>query len=88
MPGFSAFSSPKKLAFLRAREFLALKTARYPGANHPRSDAKDRALTSRVMDFLRFTEDKMAENRVLLDDTHLMAQIGVDLITRSNAMSA
>lgn len=30
----------------------------------------------------------MAENRVLLDDTHLMAQIGVDLITRSNAMSA
>lgn len=47
-----------------------------------------RDLTLRVMDFYRCAEGKIAENWVLLDYMHLMDQMGVDLIARSNAMSA
>ncbi|MCV3270521.1 nuclear transport factor 2 family protein [Roseobacter sinensis] len=45
-------------------------------------------LTLRVMDFYRCAGGKIAENWVLLDYMDLMDQMGVDLIARSNAMSA
>ena len=54
--------------------------------------ATGKALTLRVMDFYRcdFTQapdGKLAENWVLLDYVDLFAQMGVDLIARSNAMA-
>lgn len=54
--------------------------------------ATGRALTLRVMDFYRadFTrhaEGRLAENWVLLDYVDLFAQMGIDLIERSNAMA-
>ncbi|WP_325063208.1 ester cyclase [Halovulum marinum] len=48
--------------------------------------ADGRALTLRVMDFYRCAEGRIMENWVLLDYTQLMAQMGVDLIARSNAL--
>ncbi|MEO1551425.1 MAG: ester cyclase [Pseudomonadota bacterium] len=49
--------------------------------------ADGRALTLRVMDFYRCAGGKIKENWVLLDYVELMAQMGVDLIARSNAMT-
>ncbi|MHA7874106.1 ester cyclase [Roseivivax sp.] len=49
--------------------------------------ASGKALTLRVMDFYRVAEGRIAENWVLLDYTELFAQMGVDLIARSNAMA-
>ncbi|WP_299504103.1 ester cyclase [uncultured Roseobacter sp.] len=47
-----------------------------------------RALTLRVMDFYRCADGKIAENWVLLDYMHLMHQMGVDLIARSNELAS
>ena len=49
--------------------------------------ADGRPLTLRVMDFYRCAGGRIMENWVLLDYTELMAQMGVDLIDRSNAMA-
>ena len=48
--------------------------------------ASGRALTLRVMDFYRCAEGRIAENWVLLDYMDLFAQMGIDLVARSNAM--
>ncbi|WP_299588687.1 ester cyclase [uncultured Tateyamaria sp.] len=48
--------------------------------------ATGKALTLRVMDFYRCAGGQIAENWVCLDYMDLMAQMGVDLIARSNAM--
>lgn len=48
--------------------------------------ATNKALTLRVMDFYRCAEGRIAENWVMLDYTELFAQMGVDLIARSEAM--
>ena len=45
-----------------------------------------KALTLRVMDFYRCQDGKLAENWVMLDYTELFAQMGVDLIERSEAL--
>ncbi|MEM9271121.1 MAG: ester cyclase, partial [Pseudomonadota bacterium] len=47
--------------------------------------ADGRALTLRVMDFYRCAGGRIKENWVLLDYVELMAQMGVDVIARSNA---
>ncbi|MEL6450161.1 MAG: ester cyclase [Pseudomonadota bacterium] len=46
-----------------------------------------RSLTLRVMDFYRCADGQIAENWVCLDYMDLMAQMGVDLVARSNAMA-
>ncbi|SLN19724.1 SnoaL-like polyketide cyclase [Roseivivax jejudonensis] len=48
--------------------------------------ATHRALTLRVMDFYRIAGGRIAENWVLLDYLDLFAQMGIDLVARSNAM--
>ncbi|WP_299151130.1 ester cyclase [uncultured Tateyamaria sp.] len=48
--------------------------------------ATGKALTLRVMDFYRCADGQIAENWVCLDYMDLMAQMGVDLIARSNAV--
>lgn len=48
--------------------------------------ADGRPLTLRVMDFYRCQQQRIIENWVLLDYTELCAQMGVDLIARSNEM--
>lgn len=48
--------------------------------------ASGRALTLRVMDFYRCAQGRIAENWVLLDYMDLLAQMGVDLVARSNAL--
>jgi predicted ester cyclase len=50
--------------------------------------ADGRALTLRVMDFYRCADGKIMENWVLLDYNDLMAQMGVDLITRAQNKAA
>lgn len=49
--------------------------------------ADGRALTLKVMDFYRCAGGRIAENWVMLDYTDLCAQMGVDLIARSNAIA-
>ena len=51
-------------------------------------EADGRPLTLRVMDFYRCSEGKIIENWVHLDYTDLMAQMGVDIIARSQKMAA
>jgi predicted ester cyclase len=50
--------------------------------------ADGRALTLRVMDFYRCDGGKIMENWVLLDYNDLMAQMGVDLIARTQQLAA
>lgn len=50
--------------------------------------ADGRPLTLRVMDFYRCADDKIIENWVHLDYNDLMAQMGVDLIARTQEMAA
>lgn len=47
-----------------------------------------RALTLRVMDFYRCANNQLIENWVMLDYAHLMEQMGVDVIARSEALRA
>ena len=49
--------------------------------------ATGKALTLRVMDFYRIADTRITENWVTLDYGDLFAQMGVDLIERSNRMA-
>ncbi|MEJ6392640.1 ester cyclase [Gymnodinialimonas sp. 2305UL16-5] len=49
--------------------------------------ATDRALTLKVMDFYRCEDGLIAENWVLLDYIDLLAQMGVDVISKSHEIS-